>query len=126
MSDTTERITAAEFRKKYASKPFVPKMKRSGKETFQIEVILVDQGIKFEKEFIFHPIRKWRFDFAILDQKVAIEYEGIISDKSRHTNIKGYTEDSNKYNEAQKLGWKVLRYTALNYTNIIEDLKEIM
>ena len=50
-----------------------------------------------------------RVYLAIPGKKIAIEYEGIVADKSRHTNIKGYTEDSNKYNEAQKLGWKVLR-----------------
>ena len=48
------------------------------------------------------------------------------SEKSRHTTITGYTEDANKYNEAQKLGWKVLRYTAINYKNITQDLKEII
>lgn len=77
---------------------------------------------KVVEELRFHPVRRWRFDWAIPQMKVAIEYEGIISAKSRHTTIKGFTGDTEKYNEAAKLGWKVLRYTALNYKNLKEDL----
>ena len=88
-------------------------------------MVLKLMGLDYSREHMFHPKRKWRFDYAIPSKKIAIEYEGIVSDKSRHTNIKGYTEDSNKYNEAQKLGWKVLRYTAMNYKNITNDLMEL-
>ena len=127
----TETITAAEFRAKYVkvsnSTPLKPKKKTSGKELFHMEVILIDQGIKFEKEYMFHPRRKWRFDFAIVEKKIAIEYEGIFGGgKSRHTTVSGYTADSEKYNEAAKLGWKVLRYTAKSYGKLIEDLKQII
>ncbi len=31
---------------------------------------------KAQREYRFHPVRKWRFDFALLNQKVAIEFEG--------------------------------------------------
>jgi len=33
-------------------------------------------GQKLEEEFRFHHVRKWRFDFAHTDSKVAIEIEG--------------------------------------------------
>lgn len=79
----------------------------------------------YVEELQFHPERKFRFDWAIPSMKIAIEYEGIFSKKSRHTTITGYTEDCIKYNEALKLGWKVLRYTAKNYTNLEKDLIEI-
>lgn len=76
----------------------------------------------YEEELVFHPVRKWRFDWAIPELKIAIEYEGLMSKKSRHTTIKGYTEDTIKYNEASKLGWRVLRYTAITYQSLHEDL----
>jgi hypothetical protein len=81
-------------------------------------------------EYKFHPKRKWRFDFALFrkngDKLCAIEYEGLNSCKSRHTTITGYTGDTEKYNAAQLEGWKVLRYTALNYKNVLIDLNKII
>lgn len=64
---------------------------------------------------IYAKPRMFRFDFAIVDKMIAIEYEGINGGKSRHTTLTGYTKDTEKYNLAQQLGWKVYRYTALNY-----------
>lgn len=91
----------------------------------KIELLLKSEfkHLKILSEFKFHPTRKWRFDFAIVEKKIAIEYEGIFSARSRHTSITGFTNDCEKYNEAVKLGWRVLRYTAENYSNIICDLK---
>ena len=65
-----------------------------------------------EREHKFHPARKFRFDYAFLDKKLAIEYEGIFSAKSRHTTVTGFMRDAEKYNEAMLLGWRVLRITA--------------
>jgi hypothetical protein len=83
---------------------------------------------KFElrKEFVFHPDRKWRFDYCFPALMLAIEYEGLMSDKSRHTTISGFTGDTEKYNAAQQLGWKVMRYTAMNYKTMIGDLNKII
>ena len=92
-------------------------------ESLKIYAVLKSKKIKFEKEYKFHPTRRWRFDYAILDKKIAIEYEGIVSNKSRHTNIKGYSKDCEKYNQAQLLGWKVLRYTALNVNQVLQDIE---
>jgi len=76
-------------------------------------------------EYPFHEERKWRFDWCILALKVAIEYEGVMSEKSRHTTVTGFTGDSEKYNAAQSLGWIVLRYTVLNYKTLLQDLEKI-
>jgi hypothetical protein len=73
----------------------------------------------------FDEKRKWRFDWMVCGMVVAIEYEGIVSDKSRHTTMKGYTGDADKYSAAQIRGIKVLRYTALNYKNMITDLEKL-
>jgi hypothetical protein len=72
-------------------------------------------GINYVTEYRFHDVRQYRFDIAIPDKMIAIEYEGLNSEKSGHTTLKGYTKDTDKYNLAASLGWTVLRYTALNY-----------
>ena len=79
----------------------------------------------YTEEFEFLQDRKFRFDWAIPSCKVAIEYEGVFSKKSRHTNVNGYTTDCEKYNLAMIEGWKVLRYTAKNYNDLSRDLKKI-
>ena len=62
-------------------------------------------------EFRFHPTRKWRFDYAFVDQKVALEIEGAIWTGGRHTRGIGYKKDMEKYSEAAILGWCVIRIT---------------
>ena len=70
------------------------------------------EGLHVEHEWRFHPIRRWRFDYAIPEHMIALEVEGVTSrGKSRHTTISGYKKDCEKYNAAQLLGWRVLRYT---------------
>lgn len=73
-------------------------------------------------EYKFHPKRKWRADYALVDKMLLIEYEGIFGGKSRHTNNIGYVNDAEKYNAAQILGFTVLRYTAMNYKNVEQDV----
>lgn len=90
----------------------------------EIEMVLKHGGYDYVKELKFHPSRKWRFDFAIESLRIAIEYEGIMSEKSRHTTITGMSADCDKYNAAQLLGWKVLRFTAINYKNLASILME--
>lgn len=82
--------------------------------------------LELKTEHEFHPERKWRFDWCFPHHKIAIEYEGLMSEKSRHTTVSGFTGDADKYNAAQSLGWKVLRYTAKNYKSIIEDLNKLI
>jgi hypothetical protein len=80
----------------------------------------------YVREHKFLENRRFKFDWAIPNLKIAIEYEGVISDKSRHTTINGYSGDCVKYNLAATQGWRVLRYTALNYQNFEDDLKKIL
>lgn len=80
---------------------------------------------EYQKEFKFCPSRKFRMDFCITDLKIGIEYEGIFSRKSRHTSLKGYMGDIEKYNLATKMGYKILRYHASNYKDCLSDLNEI-
>ena len=67
----------------------------------------------FEREYQFHPTRKWRFDFAWPDSKcmLAVECEGGTWTGGRHTTGSGFEADCEKYNAAALAGWRVLRYT---------------
>ncbi|WP_411684716.1 hypothetical protein [Aeromonas caviae] len=62
-------------------------------------------------ELMFHPKRKWRFDFAWEEQKLALEIHGGIHSGGRHTRGRGFVEDRAKMNEATLLGWTVLEVT---------------
>lgn len=86
----------------------------------------ITENIEVVREHKFHPERKWRFDFAVPAHKVAIEYEGLNSEKSGHTTLVGYTGDTEKYNAAQALGWKVIRFTAKNYKKVLTELKKLI
>jgi hypothetical protein len=55
--------------------------------------------------------RRWRFDIAWPDQKIALEVEGGAYTQGRHTRGKGFEEDCRKYNAAALDGWLVFRMT---------------
>lgn len=110
------------------SGPGLPKKKRGDKAkrwiSKNIRLWCMEKKLVLKTEEMFHPLRKWRFDFSIKEIMVAVEYEGVFSEVSRHTTAKGYTGDIEKYNAAQALGWKVLRFTALNYKDLITELNK--
>lgn len=64
-----------------------------------------------EKEYRFHRTRKWRFDYAYPEEKVAIEVEGGVWTGGRHIRSTGFLKDMEKYNEAGLLGWRIFRIT---------------
>lgn len=68
-------------------------------------------GLECVAELQFHPVRRWRFDYAIPAAKVAIEIDGGVWAYGRHNRAAGYIGDMEKLNEAARLGWRVLRYT---------------
>ena len=107
-----------------------PKIVKVSIEKNTIELYLkqmVQSGLieSYETEYQFTKERKFRFDWFIPSLDLALEYEGIMSEKSRHTTITGYTGDINKYNIALTLGFLVLRYNALNYQNAYNDIEKI-
>ena len=101
-------------------------MKTKGEGKLYIEDVLQSRNISYVKEHQFMgKRRRFRFDYAILDKKIAIEFEGLESVDvkgkkipSGHTTKVGYTSDCTKYNLAAINGWKVLRFTALNYKDV--------
>lgn len=102
-------------------------------ERSQLEVLFESQ-LKMVKiggyvtEHRFHPVRKWRFDFAWLDQSIAVEIEGGTWSGGRHTRGSGFELDCEKYNEAAAIGWTVFRFTGkmVKSGNAIQLLKEVM
>lgn len=53
--------------------------------------------------------RRWRFDWAWPEHKIAVEVEGGVWTGGRHTSGAGFVADMEKYNTAAVLGWRVLR-----------------
>jgi very-short-patch-repair endonuclease len=85
---------------------------------------LTDAGLSdgLEREYVFCQTRKFRADFAYPAEKLLIEVEGgTRGGKSRHTNGDGYEKDCFKYNLAQLLGFRVLRFT----TNMVASREAI-
>ncbi|QDP60278.1 MAG: hypothetical protein Unbinned834contig1000_44 [Prokaryotic dsDNA virus sp.] len=77
---------------------------------------LVSQIIKEElplpeREYKFHPTRRWRFDLAFIKEKLAVEIEGAVWTYGRHTRGSGFIKDMEKYNEACYYGWYMARFT---------------
>jgi len=69
-----------------------------------------EHGTSLVFEHRFHPTRRWRFDAAFPDRRVAVELDGGAWTGGRHTRGKGFTGDCEKINAAQLLGWRVYRF----------------
>lgn len=96
-----------------------------------------------EEEFLLHcnayrlePVRehqfcdrKWRFDFAWPDRKIAVEVEGGTRyGKSRHSKGDGFEHDARKYNRAARMGWIVLRFSTamVKAGEAIDEVLEVL
>ena len=91
-----------------------------GKDTqalLEVQIRAVGLSGGGAREYIFHPTRKWRFDLAWPESKVAVEIDGgnrmakIIN--GRPIAVGPHTQDADmcKLNEAAILGWRVLRFS---------------
>ena len=69
-------------------------------------------------------MRKWRFDFADLVSKVAVELQGGIWSGGRHGRGYGIVGDYEKLNEAQFCGWDVIQLSAKQITT--ENVEKII
>lgn len=70
-----------------------------------------DLKVECVKEYKFHPTRRWRFDYAIPEHKIALEVEGGVWTGGRHIRAQGFLGDMEKYNTATLMGWRVFRTT---------------
>ena len=64
-----------------------------------------------EREFKFHPTRRWKFDFYWPEIGVACEVEGGVWIRGRHNRPQGFISDCEKYSEANLMGICVIRVT---------------
>lgn len=87
-----------------------PTPKNAGPDMF---ILLIKELLSVEAtpEHRFHPTRKWRFDYALLEHKIAIEVEGGIWMKGggAHSRPANIERDMEKYNQAMALGWRIIR-----------------
>jgi very-short-patch-repair endonuclease len=77
-----------------------------------LEKHLTELKLYFLAEHPFHTTRKWRLDYYLPDKGIAIEIEGGIWSRGRHTRGKGFQADLDKYNHATMLGYRLLRFSS--------------
>ena len=79
-----------------------------------------------EREYRFHPVRKWRFDYAWCrdpgcdggwQNMTAVEVQGGVWSGGKHGRGSGIVKDYEKLNHAQALGWTVLQLTPQQVEN---------
>lgn len=75
-----------------------------------IQTILDADRRLWTPEYRFHPKRKWRFDWAWIPGKIAIEQDGGLWVAGAHTRALGRKRDYEKDAEAMLLGWRVFRF----------------
>jgi len=69
---------------------------------------------KPEREYRFHPVRRWRWDFAWPAQKLAVEVDGGAFATGGHSRAIPQAGDNDKTNSAINLGWRVLKFNTFN------------
>jgi very-short-patch-repair endonuclease len=62
-------------------------------------------------EYRFIALRRWRFDLAWPDRRIAVEVDGGTWIGGRHVSGAGYDADCHKINAATEAGWRVFRYS---------------
>lgn len=79
------------------------------------------------REYRFHPYRRWRFDFAWPDQRIALEVDGA---GFGHQSINRLRAKAEKYNAAAVEGWSVLTLTTRAPKEFVlethDQLKELL
>lgn len=70
-----------------------------------------------ELEYRFHETRRWRFDFAWPELKLAVEIDGGTWSSGRHTRGVGYEADCEKTAEAAIAGWRIMHFN----NKMVED-----
>ena len=92
-------------------------MTASHLETTLLYLIRANELPEGIEQYRFHPTRRWKFDRAWEEKKLAVEVNGGIYAKGRHSTGKGLEGDYEKMNEAQIMGWKVLQFSGNQIEN---------
>lgn len=89
-------------------------------------------GVSHVLEYKFLKDRRFRFDIAVPEVQLAIEFEGGIFSGGRHTRGAGYSNDCKKYNLAIRHGWTLLRYSSADVSKknwefrIADEIREFI
>ena len=84
------------------------------KSVLENNLLLQIKAVKLpipEQQYMFHDTRKWRFDFAWPDIKLAVEVDGGTWINGGHNRGSGIERDCEKYGEAMLFGWDIYRCT---------------
>lgn len=81
-------------------------------------------GTELVKEYKFHPTRKWRFDYADLNNKIAYEVDGGLFKNGRHNRASGFIKDCEKFCYAALLGWRVIRIPSHEVAKYVDMIKK--
>jgi hypothetical protein len=83
---------------------------------------LTELGLEFRREWQFHPLRRWRFDYVLgtfvngynwEPYRIGIEIQGgFYRGKGGHNSINGMQRDMDKLNHAVALGWRVFHFSS--------------
>lgn len=92
--------------------PAPPRISRLEAEFDNIWRVLKPDGPVPVAEYVFAHPRRWRFDRAFVEERVAVELEGGVWTRGRHQRPAGFIGDLEKYNAAALGGWLVLRFCA--------------
>ena len=92
-------------------KASVPARRSNLEETLALQLKMAGLMPRCTREYVFAPLRKFRFDFAFLHAMLAIECEGGSWVGGAHGRGGHFQSDCDKYNLAGESGWTVLRYT---------------
>jgi very-short-patch-repair endonuclease len=65
-------------------------------------------------EFRFHPVRKFRWDWAWPEARLALEVEGGVWSGGAHGRGTGIVRDMEKATLAAEEGWRIIRVTPSN------------
>lgn len=74
-------------------------------------------GIRYVRERMLIPGRRFRFDFLFPRHWLVAEIEGGTWSGGRHTTGAGFHKDCEKYNLALEHGYRVLRFTSTMVSN---------
>ena len=109
-SAKSEKVSTHRKHEKSTPEARQPQNTRNGCDLSLTILALEASGLpKPVLEHKFHPERRWRFDLAWIDAKVALEIEGGVWIQGRHNRGKGFIADIEKYNAATALGWTLFR-----------------
>lgn len=83
-----------------------------GKTCDALSLLLrAETSLQWVRELRFDPTRRFRFDYAQPDLRIAVEVDGGVWRYGRHNRPEGYIRDMEKMTLAASQGWLVLHFT---------------